>query len=176
MKHAIRVSFIWVCGLIFAFALTILWLCLLGLAIFELPKAYGWGAVISYAAVVFVVLMFLGAGFVRFVNGFYNWWLTQRVNSLADNYQSEVSMEFSETFIHQLRSSPTFQATVKEAKTLAEELAAFSASSHTDEERDTFRKFWQARADKFAKHVAEGDPLAVEVILKAIEKESGRSA
>jgi hypothetical protein len=98
------------------------------------------------------------------------------VNSLVDNCQSEVSLEFSETFKYQLGSSPTFQVTVIEAKKLAEEFAAFSAISHTNEEWDTFRKRWQAKTEKFAERIAEGDPLAVEVILRAIEKESARGS
>jgi hypothetical protein len=73
-----------------------------------------------------------------------------------------------------LRSSSTFQTTVIEAKRLAEEVAAFSALPHTDEEWDGFRKAWQTKAEKFAERIAEGDRLAVEVILKAIEKESER--
>lgn len=50
--------------------------------------------------------------------------LTSLPRRRLDNYQSQVSLQFSETFKHQLR--PTFQSTLIEAKKLAEEMAAFS--------------------------------------------------
>jgi hypothetical protein len=39
-------------------------------------------------------------------------------------------------------------------------------------ERAAFQKVWQAKIEKFTERIAQEDPLAVEVILKAIEKES----
>lgn len=39
-------------------------------------------------------------------------------------------------------------------------------------EREVFQEIWQAKIEKFTEHIAQEDPLAVEVILKAIEKES----
>jgi len=173
-RNYMRVTFIWVCGLIIIFALAIFWLGSLGLAISKIYRAHGAGEVGGYVVIFALVLLVSGGWVWWFVNRFYDWWLDKRVNSLVDNYQSEVSLEFSETFKRQLRSSPTFQATVIEAKKLAEELAAFSAISHTNEQWETFRKGWQAKTKKFAENVAEGDPLAVQVILKAIEKESER--
>lgn len=167
-----RVTFIWVCGLIIIFVLAIFWLGLLGLAIFKIYRAHGADEVGGYVVIFALVLVVSGAALRWFVNRFDDWWLDKRVNSLVDNYQSEVSLEFSETFKRQLRSSPTFQTTVIEAKKLAEEVAAFSALSHTNEEWDAFRSVWQAKAENFAERVAQGDTLAVEVILKAIEKES----
>jgi hypothetical protein len=171
-RHYIRVTFIWVCGLVIFVSLAIFWLGSLVLAIFKISRAHGANEVGGYVFIFLPILVVLGIAFRWFVNRFYDWWLGVRVNSLVDNYQSGVSLEFTETFKRQLRSSPTFQKTLIEAKKLAEELAAFSAISHTDEEWNTFRKRWQAKSERFATEVAEGDPLAVEVILKAIEKES----
>jgi hypothetical protein len=169
-----RVTVIWVSGLLIVSTLGVLWLVSLGAAIFLIYRAHGSDEVGAYVVLFALVLLILGNAFVRFVNRFYDWWLDKRVNAMADNYQSQVSLEFSETFKRQLRSSPTFQTTVIEAKGLAEEVAAFSAVLHTDEEWDAFRKAWRAKTEKFVERIAGSDPLAMEVILKAIEKESER--
>lgn len=108
----------------------------------------------------------------RFVNRFYDWWLGQRVNSVIERYQQEVRLELSEDFKRQLRSSRAFRGTAIEATELVAEAAAYSAVPHSSEEQDAFRNAWRARAEKLAQRVAEGDPLAAQVILKAIEKES----
>lgn len=177
--HLVSVTTIWAFGLIFIFALGILWLGTLGLAIFVTYRAragaYGEvdaGALVTIWILFALVLLALGVLLVALVNRFYDWWLKTRVNALADSYQSKVSLEFSETFKRQLRDSHTFQRTVFEAKKLAEEMVAFSAVSHTTEEWDAFREAWHAKTERFAERVAQGDLLAVEVILKAIEKES----
>ena len=169
-----RVTAIWVSGLLIICTLGVLWLGSLGLAIFKISRAHGADEVAGYVVIFTSVLVALGVALRWFVNRFYDWWLGQRVNSLADNYQSEVSLEFSDAFKRQLRSSTTFQTTVIEAKGLAEEVAAFSAVPHTDEEWDAFRETWHAKTEEFAERIAEGDPLAAEVILKAIERESKR--
>lgn len=193
-RYHIRVTLIWAGGLLIVFTLGILWLGLLGLAVFTLYRDYReYGAEVgSYVRdliPLILVLVLLGAAIKWFVNRFYDWWVRMRVKSIMDTvqpvesleqsldclvekYQSEVSLEFSETFKHQLQSSPTFQATLNEATRLAFEVLSFYNAQHTDEERYNFQKAWQAKAEKFAERVANGDPLAVEVILKAIEKES----
>jgi len=165
-------TLIWVCGLIIVVVLGILWLGSLVLAVFTIRRAHGAGEIGGLVVIFVLVLLALGEAFRRFVNRLYDWWLDKRVNSMVDTYQSKVSLQFSETFKRQLRSSSTFQTTIIEAKTLAEEVAAFSAVSHNSEECDAFRKAWRARAEKFAERVAQGDPLAVEIVLKAIEKKS----
>ena len=55
---------------------------------------------------------------------------------------------------------------------LVKEAAAFSRVSHSAEEWNDFREAWGAKTEEFAERAAAGDPLAVQVILKAIEKES----
>jgi hypothetical protein len=75
-----------------------------------------------------------------------------------------------------LASSPTFQATVTEATKLVLEAIIFQSSSHNEVERETFQRTWQAKIERFSERVAQEDPLAVEIILKAIEKESHRLA
>lgn len=177
--YHVRVTLIWVCGWLIVVALGILWLGSLGLAIYTLYRAHGEveaGSYVVICVLLALVLVALGALLVRFVNRFYDWWFRKRVTFLFDgavnNYQSRVGLELSESFIEQLRSSPTFQASLAEATKLLLEAAAFSAVSHTEEETDFFRTAWWAKAEVFAERVAQGDPLAVEVILKAIEKES----
>jgi len=38
------------------------------------------------------------------------------------------------------------------------------------------QRVWQAKFEKFSERIAQEDPLAVEVILKAVEKESEGTA
>ncbi len=104
------------CGLVVILALAIFWLGSLGLAIFKIYGAHGADEVGGYVVIFALVLVVSGAALRWFVNRFYDWWRDTRVNSLVDNYQSEVSLEFSETFKGWLRSSPTFQATVSRRK------------------------------------------------------------
>ena len=82
-----------------------------------------------------------------------------------------MSLELSESFSEQLRASPTFRATVREAAMLVLEALAFEGMPHSEEERDT----WKIKMEAFANRVAQKDPLAVEVILKLIEKETERT-
>jgi hypothetical protein len=190
-RNRIRVTFIWVCGLIVIFTLGILWLGSLGLAVFKIYKAHGANEVGGHVVLFGFVLVILGTALKQSVDRFYQWHSDQRLNSLLkdidervsksqaqeyiDNLTLDFSSEFSETFKRQLRSSPAFHNTVMEAKNLVEEFVAFSAISHTDQEWNIFRKKWQSKSETFANRIAQDDPLAVEVILKAIEKESERS-
>jgi len=52
------------------------------------------------------------------------------------------------------------------------EVIVFQSSPHNEVERETFQRSWQAKLEKFSERIAQEDPLAVEVVLKAIEKES----
>ena len=88
------------------------------------------------------------------------------------DYESRVTLNFSESMKSQLASSPTFQVTVTEATKLVLEAVVFQSSPHNEVERETFQRAWQAKFEKFSERIAQEDPLAVEVILKAIEKES----
>lgn len=178
-RHLYRVTAIWVLGLIFGGTVALAWLGFLVYAIYGFRQARATGDINSYVIVCILLLVVLGAVFVKFVNRFYDWWAKQRASylvaqfdSLVDKYQEEVSLEFSETFKRQLRDSTTFQNTMHEATRLVLEAINVFNLPHTDEEREAFRKTWQAKAEHFAERVAQGDPLAVEVILKAIEKES----
>ena len=89
-----------------------------------------------------------------------------------DQYVSDFSSFLPESFLNQLRSSPTFRATVLEAENLAQEAAVFGRIAHTDEEKEAFRKAWHAKVGEFSERVAKNDRLAVEVIMKAVEMES----
>ena len=181
-RHFIRVTTIWVLGLIFGATIAIAWLGFLGYAIYEFRQVRPTGHdLTSYIAGCVIFLVALGAVLIKFVNRFYDWWAKQpasylvaQFDALAEKWQQEVSLEFSEAFKQQLRDSPTFQDTMLEATRLVMEWIHFSNHSHTDEEQKTFRAAWEAKSEKFAERVAQGDPLAVEVILKVIEKESER--
>jgi hypothetical protein len=190
-RKRIRVTSIWVCGLIVIFTLGILWLGSFGLAVFKVYKAHDADEVAGRVAIFGFVLVILGAALKQSVDRFHQWHSDQRLNSVLndidervsksqaeeyiDNLTLDFSSEFSETFKRQLRSSSTFQHTVVEAKKLLGEFVAFSVVSHTDEQWNIFRKAWQAKNEAFANRIVQDDPLAVQVILKAIEKESQRS-
>jgi len=137
-----------------------------------------------------LLLFILGAAFVSTVNKSYDWWREQRLKSvlkeieartttpeqrlgdLLKEYESRVALNFSESLKSQFASSPTFQVTVTEAAKLILEVIVFQSSPHNEVERETFQRAWQAKFEKFSERIAQEDPLAVEVILKAIEKES----
>jgi hypothetical protein len=128
--------------------------------------------------------------FVSSVDKFYDWWRAQslksllkqidaktttpdqRLDNLLKEYESRVTLNFSESMKSRLASSPTFQATVTEATKLVLEAIVFQSSPHNEVERGTFERAWRARFERFSERIAQEDPLAVEVILKAIEKES----
>ena len=66
-----------------------------------------------------------------------------------------------------------FEELTERAKTmLMLEAIVFQDSPHNEVEREMFQRTWQAKIEKFTERIAQDDPLAVEVILKAIEKES----
>jgi hypothetical protein len=131
-----------------------------------------------------IALFFLGGWFVSSVNKFYDWCQKQalraiqaktpeqHLDNLLKDYESRVTLNFSESMKSQLASSPTFQVTVTEATKLVLEAVVFQSSPHNEVERETFQRAWQAKFEKFSERIAQEDPLAVEVILKAIEKES----
>jgi hypothetical protein len=171
-----QVTTIRVSELLVVFTLGVLWLGSLGLAIFKISRANGADEVTGFGFIFALVLVALGLALRWSINRVHGRGLEQQVNSLADNYGSEVSLEFSETLKDQLRSSAALRTMMTEAKQLDEEVAAFSAVLHTDEEWEDFRKAWQIKAEKLAER-AEDDPSAVAIILKAIERESmkGRS-
>jgi HAMP domain-containing protein len=171
-----RVTTIRVSELLIVFTLAVLWLASLGLAIFNISRANSAVEVASFGFIFALVLVALGLAFGLSIKRFHGRGLEQQVNSLADKYQSDASPEFSETLKDQLRSSAALRTMMTEVKLLNEEVAAFSAVLHTDEEWETFRGAWQVKAEKLAAR-AEDDPLAVAIILEAIERESmkGRS-
>lgn len=186
----LRVTFIWVGGWLILIALGVLWIGLLVYAIYEIPQARATGDITGHIVGYTFALIVLALVHRRFVIEFAEWHRNQRVgavlkeidewfpatpdNAELDSLVREHTSEFSETFKQQLRDSPTFHATVLEATKLVAEMAAFSAVPHSREEQDAFREAWKAKSEKFAERVAQDDPLAVEVILKAIEKESKR--
>lgn len=192
-QHRVRITTIWVLGLIFGAAVALAWLGLLSYAIYEFRKVRATGDITSFIIGWILALAALGAVFVKFVNRFYEWHSWQNVSSIlkeleeqrqrteleayVERLTSYFSTEFSEDFKRQLQSSSTFRSTVDEAMNLAKEAAVFASEPHTDKESAAFRKEWHAKMERFAGRIAETDPLAMEVILKAIENESAsRSA
>jgi len=166
-----RVTTIRVSELLIVLTLGVLWLGSLGLAIFNISRAKGAVEVTGFGLIFALVLVVLGLAFRWSINRFHHRVLEQQVNSLADNYESEVSLEFSETLKDQLRSSAALRTMMTEVIQLNKEVAAFSAVLHTDEEWDAFREAWQVKAKKLAER-AEDDPSAVAIILEAIGRES----
>src|SRR5713226_3993767 len=149
-----------------------------------------WHGVIDSLVVCALLLFILGAAFVSTVNKSYDWWREQslksvlkeieartttperRLDDLLKEYESRVALNLSESLKRQSASSPTFQVTVTEAAKLVLEVIVFQSSPHNEVERETFQRSWQAKLEKFSERIAQEDPLAVEVVLKAIEKES----
>jgi hypothetical protein len=86
---------------------------------------------------------------------------TQGLKAVADQqevqtlnqYVSDFSSSLPESFLDQLRSSPTLRATVIEAENLAQEAAVFGRTTHTDEEKDAFRQAWHAKVKEFSERV-----------------------
>ena len=184
----LRVTLMWASGLLIILALGTLWLYSLGAAIFRIYRAHGRDEVVLYVIVFALILFALGRALVWFFNGFYEWHVDQRLNSVLAEIDESVpkaqaqlqfeklapdfSSEFTDTFKEHLRSSPAFQRTVTEAMNLVKEAAAFASTAHSEEQSVAFQSAWKAKTEKLAERIAQDDPLAVEVILKAIEKES----
>ncbi len=182
-------TFIWLAWWARLLVVGIAWLATLGFAIYEF-RFYRGNTLTSFLVGCALVLFFLGAVFVSTVNKFYDWWREQslksilnqieaktttpeqRLDNLLKEYESRVTLNFSESMKSQLASSPTFQVTVTEATKLVLEAIVFQSGHHNKVEREAFQKAWKAKFEKFSERIAEEDPLAVEVILKAIEKES----
>ncbi len=182
-------TFIWLAGWVLVMLIGIAWLATLGFAIYEF-RFYRGRTLIDFLTSCALLLFFLGAAFVFTVNKFYDWWREQslksvlkeieartttpeqRLDDLVKEYESRVTLNFSESMKSQLASSPTFQDTVTEATKLVLEAVVFQNSPHNEVERETFQRAWRAKFEKFSERIAQEDPLAVEVILKAIEKES----
>jgi hypothetical protein len=177
---------VWVAGLALVAGLGIAWLAAFGVGVYHLRIDHSWDFILSFG----VVLGFLGYAFVLTVNKFYDWWsdqglrsilrdvdaatLTpqQRLESLLKDYESRVSLDLSESFKDQLANSPEFKVTLREATKLVLEALAFQSDPHTEDERAIFRSTWQTKLEHFSERVADKDPLAVEIIMKAVEKES----
>jgi hypothetical protein len=186
----ISITFIWVTGLVLIFAIGVAWLATLGVAIYQFRFHRGGDDLIGFFTGYAVILFLLGVAFVLSVNRFYDWWAdqrmksllkeidaatptpAQRLNALLKEYEPWASVNLSETLKSQLASSPKFQTTLAEAAKLALEATSFQSGFHTQEERETFQRDWKTKTEKFTERIAREDPLAVEVILKAIEKES----
>lgn len=180
-------TFIWLAWWARLLVVGIAWLATLGFAIYEF-RFYRGSTLISFLVGCALVLFFLGAVFVSTVNKFYNWWREQslksalkqieatttekRLNNLLREYESRVTLNFSEAMKSQLATSRTFQVTITEATKLVLEAIVFQSGHHNEVEREAFQKAWKAKLEKFSERIAQEDPLAVGVILKAIEKES----
>jgi len=182
-------TFIWLAWWARLLVIGIAWLCTLGFVIYEF-RFYRGRTLIGFLAGCALLLFFLGASFVSTVNKFYDWWQEQslksvlkeieartttperRLDDLLKEYESRVALNLSESLKRQSASSPTFQVTVTEAAKLVLEVIVFQSSPHNEVERETFQRSWQAKLEKFSERIAQEDPLAVEVVLKAIEKES----
>jgi len=96
----------------------------------------------------------------------------QHLDNLLKAYESRVTFNFPESLKNKFASSASFQATVAEATKLVLEAIVFQSTPHSEEEREKFQRDMKTKTEKFTERVAQEDPLAVEVILKAIENES----
>jgi hypothetical protein len=192
----IRVTVIWILGLAAVSTLAISWVGLLGLGGWEIYKAWGTREATNIAIGLGLILVFVGLAFYRLVNRFYDWWREQRLNalleeidassnldrhvqrfnSITEEYESNVQIEFPEGLKARMASSDEFRATVQQAGRLLAEYVVFTAASHTEQEREAFQQDWRSRLDRIAENAAKNDPLAVEIILRTIEKESSRAA
>ena len=186
---SVWVTTVWLARWTWLLAIGIAWLATLGFAIYEFRFNRGKNLLDSLAGFA-VILLVLGVVFVRSVYKFHDWWADQRLKSILKEidappptplqrfhatlkeYESRVTLDFSEPMKRRLASSPTFKATVMEAAKLMLEAIVFQDSPHNEVEREMFQRTWQAKIEKFTERIAQDDPLAVEVILKAIEKES----
>lgn len=182
-------TFIWLAWWARLLAIGLAWLATLGFTIYEF-RFYRGSGLMGFLAGCALALFFLGVWFVSTVNKFYDWWREQslksvlkqieanttapeqRLDNLLKEYESRVTLNFSESMKSQLASSATFRVTVTEATKLVLEAIVFQSSPHNEVERETFQRAWRAKYEKFFERIAWEDPLAVEVILKAIEKES----
>jgi len=182
-------TFIWLAWWVLLLAIAIAWLATLGFAIYG-SRIYRGRALIDFLAGYAFLLFILGAAFVFAVNKSYDWWREQRLKSvlkeieartttpeqrlddLLKQYESRVTLNFPESMKNKLASSPAFQATVTEATKLILEAVVFQNNPHDEVEREKFQRAWQAKFEKLSERIAQEDPLSVEVILKAIEKES----
>ena len=182
-----KVTVIWVGGLLGLIVIDLVWLGVLVVAIYQAFRAHDRREVYETLGEYAVLLLIVGLGLRSQFNRFYDWHfhtrlqsileearskgsLQERFDALVKNYESQVSLELSESFSEQLRASPTFRATVREAAMLVLEALAFEGMPHSEEERDT----WKIKMEAFANRVAADDPLAMQVILQVIEKESER--
>jgi hypothetical protein len=186
------VTLVWLARWTWLLAIGIAWLATLGFAIYEF-RFYRGKSLVGFLAGCGFALLVLGLWFVSTVNKFYDWWADQRLKSILKEidtppptplqrfhatlkeYESRVTLDFSEPMKRRLASSPTFKATVMEAAKLMLEAIVFQDSPHNEVEREMFQRTWQAKLERLVEHIAQEDPLAVEVILKAIEKESQRA-
>ena len=182
-------TLLWLAQWVRLLAIGIAWLAALGFAIYQF-RFYRGSSLIGFLAGCALALFFLGVWFVSTVDKFYEWWKeqslrsllkeietktttpSQRLDDLLKEYESRITLNFSESMKSQMASSPTFRATVAEATKLVLEAVVFQSSPYNEMEQKTFRRTWQAKVERFSERIAQEDPLAVEVILQAIEKES----
>lgn len=173
-------TFIWLARWAILLVIGVAWLATLGFAIYGFYRGQRG---IDFLGGCAVALLFLGIWFLSSVNKFYEWWqkqalkamqarTEQHLDDLLKEYESRVTLNFSESMKIQMASSPTFRVTVMEATKLVLEAIVFQNSHHNEVERETFQRAWRAKLEKFSERIAQEDPLAVEVILKAVEKES----
>jgi len=180
------VTLVWIAGLTLVAGLGIAWLAALGVGVYHLRIDRSWDFILGFC----FVLGLLACAFVLTVNKFYDWWRDQRLKSilrdidaatltpqqrldgLLKDYESRVSLNLSESFKNQLANSPEFKVTLRDATKLVLEALVFQSDPHTEDERVTFRTAWQTKLEGFSERVANKDPLAFEIIMKAVEKES----
>ena len=141
-------TFVWLARWAILLVIGVAWLVTLGFATYGF---YHGQRGIDFLGGCAIALFFLGVWFVSSVNTFYDWWQKQAVKAIAktpeqhlDNllkdYESRVTLNFSESMKSRLASSPTFQATVTEATKLVLEAIIFQSSSHNEVERETIRE------------------------------------
>jgi hypothetical protein len=149
------VTLLWLARWAILLVIGVAWLATLGFAMYGF---YHGQRGIDFLGGCAIALFFLGAVFVFYVNKFYDWWREQSLKSLLKqieartktpeqhlddllkDYESRVTLNFSESMKSRLASSPTFQATVTEATKLVLEAIIFQSSSHNEVERETIRE------------------------------------
>lgn len=90
-QQIFRMTFTWVCGLIIAFTLGLLWLSTVGVAIFQISRAHGVGEVGGYVVTFGLALVVSGIALRWFVKRFYRWYSGQRLNSVLKDIDEGVS-------------------------------------------------------------------------------------
>ena len=180
----ICVTTIWAGGLALIAVLAILCVGVLGFGVFNYWHVRQQKDAPNYVGVCIVIFVVLALMLRKVFNGFYEWHSNQQLKAVSKDiddtietqklkqYVSDFSSYLPEGLLNQLHSSPTFRATALEADKLIQEAAVFERTAHTDAEKEAFRKAFNAKVGEFSERVAQSDPLAVEVVMKAVEMES----